>query len=305
MDRRIDRIEHRFAEIEQELAWIKQELKALWAALKSLEEKLSGSRPIDVARDSSVEVIYEDHLQNTTRGCGNLVEINGQMYVATAGHVTQAFGDSNRFPTLTLDPSGRNHPLKPIGRAIRSRDFDAALIPVQYEQNLSGVALTVSGSPVKLGTMLWGISPQLGRRVLQYCRVIEVSPKVLEADCGGTEGFSGTGYVNSDGFLVGIHEGDSYFPHSGEEGWHGNESYVPPRPDTFGGASVGVLNRQWNKTLDICLKVTELPMPRTCFDGMFSAMQLSNRNPSSTVGEAYHLLELVGAPPTSPPEPVD
>jgi hypothetical protein len=143
----------------------------------------------------------------------------------------------------------------------------------------------VSESPVQLGTMLWGVSHPWEEDVFLHCRVMELTGDMdFEADCGGTGGFSGTGYIDSDGMLVGIHQS----AHSGR----------PERESV-------TLDTTWTKTVNDC-NVTQLPFPEECFAGLFRTIELVGLNPRATIGRAAQFFELLqtnssGVPVFAPP----
>jgi hypothetical protein len=120
------------------------------------------------------------------------------------------------------------------------------------------------------------MSPQPLRHVVLHCRALSRPESfVVEADCRGTAGFEGTGYVDLNGTFVGVDL----------EEVEGNSTET----DRFSGRRT---SRRAEADYDAVIKVCsgqERPLPMECFDGLFKAMHRFGRNPTMRVGEAYAL----------------
>jgi hypothetical protein len=278
LDKKFDRgfaeLEHkfnlRFAELEQKFQM----------GMSDLYDRLSGKRAITVAHGAAVLIVIRNRKNYTKvgHGCGTLVKISGGYYLASAAHVLAHY----QWPdhTMNLYFSGFKE-FDHQGQIWFSKSHDLALMKIVPRADLGLLAANVSKVSLAMGTKIWGLPlvPINGtsiftERVVQSCRVVGIfNGTEMEATCGGSFGFSGSGYFDADGFLVGVHIGGGVFRH-------------------FTVAEEGSLEDAWNMAYAKC-NVTQLPLPMECFEAIVSAVGIEARNPRARIVDASVLNSLI------------
>jgi hypothetical protein len=263
---------------------VKNQLGEWRGALDYIVDLISGRKQLKAARKASVRIVaFAEDPDYATRGCGSLVEMEGNHFVVTVDHLADKFQANLSTVDLELEGGAVFHP---SGPALRFQGaLDLALLPVEFQPEFEGITLTVSRTPIVVGMPLWGMSFQAGGFVVQHCRSLECEEAItVETDCAGTEGFSGTGYVGDDGVLAAVHVGDGVFDHADgpSSGMNTIELRKAQRKTLV----------KWNETSREC-SVDTVAIPPHCFEEILGSMEQICRNPRAKVAEAYHLWALV------------
>jgi hypothetical protein len=247
---------------------INRAIDGLNRGIQSIRRVLAGDEPIGFVRQAAVRIWVVNGSGYRIEGSGNVVEFEGLCFVSTCAHVSPFFNSSSVNYSLRLPDEIK---LSMRGASVLFDDeHDVSLIPIECPDKVH--PLKISESPLRLGTQLWGVSDRSSGTVLLHCRVTqEKRDNTTETDCGGSPGFSGTGLVSWDDFLVGIHRGS------------GVHMEVDAREESLG---------QRSMHLKSSCNVTSLPLPLDCFDAFHDIIELTSRNPRSWVVSADYLYEL-------------
>jgi hypothetical protein len=220
---------------------------------------------------------------------GILVKMSGnRSFVATCKHVLLAMSDTpnstgackRKIRSLTMISGQKlaqtGDPLFPSAAAV-----DVALIPVAQIPDLEGVK--VSQTKVTPGATIYGVSNRENGVAYLQCQVIDREPWApyrWQTNCGGTHGFSGTGYLATNGELVGLHRGQGQFLHFLETSDKGLDECGTSGTDE--GFSVGEEQvRQFNENCSA--------IPMSCREALIQTVHLIARNPRSSLEDATYL----------------
>jgi hypothetical protein len=246
--------------------------------LLSLEQIITGSSAIDFASNTAVriEISPGSSDRNNTMASGNLISIAGMCYVSTNRHVLVTDEKVNRtIKDLRLVDDTT---LTVSGNFSFSNEWDLALVPVSCPGNRTPLA--VAHEEPKLGTRLFGLSNRPKGLVLLPCSILEKRVRYYETDCPETHGFSGTGYLNGKGTLIALHVGAGKFGHL-------NAS----RSDLESMDSSS--NFDWDRANTVCTEAWRTQEKvYDCFAKLRTVIELTARNPRTSVVSAVHLLEL-------------
>jgi hypothetical protein len=218
-DARFDSLDARFNRSDARFDGLDAHLNRSDAKLDDAVEMLTGRTATTWAYLSTIQVRVRQENNDTTYGCGTLVRMNDRFFIATVAHLTDDFPGNLVLIHQYVDLYTYNrYALVISGLPITWPTFDLALVPVHMRQFPPENARTVSRLPTPIGEMLWGLSVQGQAVVFQHCRALETwGIRGIEADCGGNQGFSGTGYESWDGVLLGIHSAGVDEEHAGHE----------------------------------------------------------------------------------------
>jgi hypothetical protein len=130
--------------------------------------------------------------------------------------------------------------------------------------------------------------------------VLENSTQGLESNCGGTWGFSGTGYLNNQGELRAVHEGEAQFRHSYGEFSQGIENGSEPF-----GSKEGASQDTWRDAETDCLNGSQAAMVTPqCLKSLKHAWNVAVLNPRMNLIPAHYLYELARNATTNQPPSV-
>jgi hypothetical protein len=245
-----------------------------------LRQELTGEQALKFANAASVQIeVTPATNRGNTMGCGTIVEIDGDLFVATNRHLFVCENGTHCRRHTKLSLLG--------GTLLQSRCaerwhkvYDLALIPIHDIPGVRG--LKVLNHPPMLGTTLWSISNREHGAVMGICHVLEKKRLWFESNCGGTHGFSGTGYLNGAGELVGVHKGQGEFNHM-EEGF-GN---VTERDEVLS------FEYDWDATVGECTRPTNNgTLSVACLELLKTYIQVAARNPRTSVVPGYILHDL-------------
>jgi S1-C subfamily serine protease len=243
-------------------------------------KQISGSYPYKRADETQVQLVWTLGTGKSATvyadGSGSLVEFGGECFISTAGHVMEDLNQS--WITVARFSDGQTVYLDLVSGYYVGQRSDVALVPIACLGNRTG--LEVVNKTLKVGKPLWGLAALDFHAYALHCRVVErqETGSVL-ADCAGSHGASGTGYLNGKGKMIAIHFGGAHFPHRSEARAESTGLPVPEK-------KVAKLSRELNVTCqDKNGSLTE-----ECFD---SLRQLaSSRNQVASIMPAADLYEL-------------
>lgn len=156
-------------------------------------------------------------------GSGVLVEINSEFYFATCAHVI--VDETEDFLTITnieeikllngkiLIAEGPIYIFSFLKQQSQGTKFDYALIKIR-DNGLLTRAAHISNSKIDIGLSLKGITYIESKPVYNEGKVFERDDKYINlfhSDLGGTNGYSGSGYFDENGYLRAIHYGAGSF----------------------------------------------------------------------------------------------
>jgi len=150
-------------------------------------------------------------------GTGSIINVDGNLFFVTNRHIVLNDFTVNIFRNITLF-DGTTLFLEPRVQFFTIENApDIAIVPVDtYPYNIKGyniqniTGVNVSKSYDILGQHLYGYSKRDSSLVYLDCYTVEQDLENIfnvNTNCGGSPGFSGTGYYDSNGFLYAIHVG--------------------------------------------------------------------------------------------------
>jgi hypothetical protein len=252
---------------------IMEEIMDVRQDIKLLENLLQGSDAFRATQKSTVIINFYPPTStfNNSEACGSVVTLNRKLYVSTAKHVV--YDDIKkciRSISNITDINGKNILFKKEVIIFENEDFDIALIEVTSNFKFP---LKVVDLEVDFPEEIFSVSIRNGNFVYQRCMIMEISSTKLITNCGETHGFSGTGYVNYNGELVGIHRGQGPLAHA-----DGDEIQ-------FGEA-------QWESYVLKCFNVNSF-FKKECEEDLKRFLEFIGRNPRCSVIPAFLLRRLL------------
>ena len=141
-----------------------------------------------------------------TTGCGNILSIDGDLYISTARHLMFMEEKIGENVTIKLIESGVDYYITGY-EIISNKEMDLALIKLK-DRILEERSVQLSDRDLFIGSRIIGFSDLPSGLVFLTGSIIKFSANFVQVNTGGYEGFSGTGYFDPDGHLIGIHVGN-------------------------------------------------------------------------------------------------
>jgi hypothetical protein len=303
-------------ELKGDIKEVKQQLSGVQQRLSGVQQQLdrqNGQYAFMRADGARLQI----HLMHGTiieaSGCGVYVDMNGECFAATNAHVVRPAFVNNFKLEISLGNGEVLHQRSDF--FFYEGDADAALIPVDCYNGPNATfhqALSVMSTLPVLGTEMFSISSGRGNRMAIHCEIKgDYSPGRVIANCGGTYGFSGTGLLDQNGVVVGVHVGTADGPALDEDGVPLSDEHAVPK---------GNLKQIWEWLVVACQPgwVEPTPQPtmtlapgmtppptkvvtRTfavdpdCFKGMRHAQTIGSLNPTLTLTPGVFLHQLLNA----------
>jgi hypothetical protein len=301
INERFDSLNQRFNQqsdsTNQQFTSIKQRFDSIDAKLGDLHRE-TGIPARALAAATAVKVcISPCSSLGNCHASGILVKMSGnRSFVATCKHVLLATSATPNFTSackrkirsLTMisgqELNQTGDPLFPS-----HDDVDIALIPVAQIPDLEGVK--VSETKVTPGATIYGVSNRENGVAYLQCQVIDRDPRATyrwQTNCGGTHGFSGTGYLATNGELVGLHKGQGRFLHFPETSDKGLDERGRTSEIDEDFSARKVQEKQFN---DSCSAI-----PMSCRETLIQTVHLIARNPRSSLEDATYLNILEESP---------
>jgi S1-C subfamily serine protease len=222
-------------------------------------------------------------MKSPWRGSGTVVEFFGDFYIATAQHVLENLTAEYMVRIVFADGSELDYNASRNGFYKHPR-ADVALIPFSLPRGRTGAR--VRDRYLRVGKRLIGISLHGGSMNGLDCHVkaldmgppwnrVKLNDSVM-TDCGGVPGFSGTGYFDTKGRLIAVHQGGQTYPH-GPEGVI-QEGRVD---ELFKGLNVSCR-----------VNLSDGSVSQQCYDDLQTVITLSSRNPSASAVPVKYLVEI-------------
>jgi prefoldin subunit 5 len=210
MEEKIEKMEEKFKKMEDNF------YKELYYQFDVITKKFSGEHSFMLARESTVSITFSPPSSlNNTNACGSVVEINGNLYIATAAHVIfNNESNCTRSIERIADVYGHNISFSTYGLIHNNPNIDIALIPITGTKVIENVKpLKVPKENIEMPSIIISTSIRNGALVYLYCHVLEIHAERLITNCGGTHGHSGSGYLTLNGEFIGIHKGQGPIAH--------------------------------------------------------------------------------------------
>ncbi|KAK8884607.1 hypothetical protein M9Y10_043723 [Tritrichomonas musculus] len=200
---------------------LKTKIDSLNQTLQTISEQQNHKKAFILARNSSCKIITIDSEGRLIFGCGNLITINDKFYVSTCLHVVYDKQNQKTYKLHRIEFTDMKLLNFVNNILIFSNSIDLALIEVSPDMIHQKYAIKPLNQDFSYGQSLIGISYRQKYTSMLSCRIVEKqnymtkmeSEESLEliTNCGGSNGYSGTGFLNDDGFLIAIHTGSGDF----------------------------------------------------------------------------------------------
>lgn len=242
--------------------------------------------------------IYPKSDDGNPYASGNLVRIGTMLFFSTCRHVIKTFKGLIR--TIKLIKLYKGPELVPEGPIyifnIANYSYDYALIKINLTaynntEELFSRAATISNNSAVLSEIVRGITYRDVNLVYIQGQIVEVEHEyanIFQTDCGGTHGFSGSGYFDEYGKLKVIHKGSGYF--LGEDELADSNEFE----SSFFNKSNEPLLNSIKKAYNACSNADTSNNDSMiyCFKNVSSSISIHARNPRTIVLDASQLYNL-------------
>lgn len=241
-------IRKEFSEIRNEFSEIRNEFSKQTKYMKQQFKYTRGTFAFSAAVKTAVKVKIDPiSVLGNHYASGSVVKISEKLYVATCRHVVMDTKITNNKSHSCRRLVTKLELKNKLNLSFRQNDIlyslkaDLALIPINSEiTNFIEIKNQVPMS----GTNLYGTAIRENGVTQLQCNIIDIPTEtIMNTNCGETHGFSGMGYLDPKGRLVGLHRAQ------------GNFKNFQPQPE-FSGTEA-----EWDKFTSQC----DILLNKNCF----------------------------------------
>ena len=306
IDKKFDDIDERFNDIDKKFDDIDERFNSIDTRLDDISKQINTNYMIqngEFSKNSSynstgIIQIYPKSDDGNAFASGNLVRIGAILFFSTCRHVIKTAKGLIRI--IKLIKLYKGPVLVPEGPIyifnIANYSYDYALIKINLTaynntDELFSRAATISNSSAVLSEIVRGITYRDVNLVYIQGQIVEVEynyANIFQTDCGGTHGFSGSGYFDEHGKLKVIHKGGGYF--LGEDELTDSSEF---EISFFNKSNAPLLN-SIKKAYNVCSKAntSDNESMNYCFGNVSSSISIHARNPRTMVLDASQLYNL-------------